>query len=178
MTARRSGIVHPDVTVVIPTRNRWSRLSVALTVALCQEDVDVEVIVVDDGSSDETPAALASLKEPRLRICRHDVQHGTARARNAGINAAQGTWLAFLDDDDLWSPHKLRSQLDVAEPCDASFVYTAAAHIDESKKVVGMIPAPEPRRVLRLLLRGNVHTGRRFWRNSEDGARAPGWRLR
>ena len=62
----------PDVTVVIPTRNRWTLLaSAALPAALGQEDVDVEVVVVDDGSSDETPERLAELTDPRLRVVRH-----------------------------------------------------------------------------------------------------------
>src|SRR5919109_858912 len=99
----------PDVTVVIPTKDRWDLLSTAaLPSALGQEDVDLEVVVVDDGSTDETPDHVVGLRDPRLRIVRHDRSLGVAQARNAGIRAANSDWIAFLDDDDVWAPRKLR----------------------------------------------------------------------
>lgn len=88
------------MTVVIPTRNRWSiLLGAALPAALGQEGVDHEVVVVDDGSTDETSDRIAAIGEQRLRVVRHDRSLGVGRARNAGIDAAQGAWIAFLDDD-------------------------------------------------------------------------------
>ena len=81
----------PDVSVVIPTRSRWHLLSgAALPSALEQEDVELEVIVVDDGSEDETPARLRELADPRLVVIRHETSRGVAVARNAGISAARG----------------------------------------------------------------------------------------
>jgi len=146
----------PEVTVVIPTRDRWPLLStVALPGALRQEDVALEVIVVDDGSSDETPAGLAALEEPRLRVLRHERSLGPARARNTGIAAAAGEWLAFLDDDDLWSPRKLRAQLDTANAAGADFVYAGGVLVDESATVIGAEPAPGPDRLEARLLRAN-----------------------
>src|ERR687896_831399 len=120
----------PDVTVVIPTRSRWDLLSTAaLPSALAQEDVEIEVIVVDDGSSDTTPDALAELADPRVRVLRHQRARGVARARNAGIAAARGEWIAFLDDDDLWSPRKLRLQLERAADTKAHVLYTGVIEI-------------------------------------------------
>src|SRR5690348_6592887 len=73
-----------DASIVIPTRNRWPLLSTAaLPGALAQEDVSFEVIVVDDGSTDETPERLEELaaRDPRLRVVRHERSHGVAQAR-------------------------------------------------------------------------------------------------
>ena len=150
----------PEVTVVIPTRNRWPLLStVALTGALRQEDVALEVIVVDDGSSDETPAGLAALEDPRLRVLQHERSLGPASARNAGIAAAGGEWLAFLDDDDLWSPRKLRAQLDTAKSAGADFVYAAAIVVDARRTVLYSDPLPDPSAVASQLKTGNVIGG-------------------
>jgi glycosyltransferase involved in cell wall biosynthesis len=104
----------PEITVVIPTRNRWPLLRRALRTALWQDDVSLEVIVVDDGSTDETPEELAGLSDRRVRSVRHVQSKGLPAARNAAIREARSEWLAFLDDDDLWAPRKLRFQLDAA----------------------------------------------------------------
>jgi glycosyltransferase involved in cell wall biosynthesis len=126
-------IANPEVTVVIPTRDRWRMLtSCGLRSALAQLDVDLEVVVVDDGSRDGTAERLHQLHGARVRVLRHDESKGHAAARNAGIAAARGEWIAFLDDDDLWSPRKLRRQLERAAATDAQLVYTGVIEIDES----------------------------------------------
>jgi glycosyltransferase involved in cell wall biosynthesis len=148
----------PEVTVVIPTRDRWRLLAAhALPSALSQEDVELEVIVVDDGSTDETPVALARQTDARLRVARHNEPRGVARARNAGIAVARGEWIAFLDDDDLWAPKKIRTQLDRAESAD--FVYARAVLVDEDKKVIGPDVFPEAETLAERLLEGNVVPG-------------------
>jgi glycosyltransferase involved in cell wall biosynthesis len=150
----------PEVTVCIPTRNRWRLLSAhALPSALLQEDVDHEVIVVDDGSIDETPARLAELSEPRLRVLRHETRRGVAHARNTGIAAARGEWIAFLDDDDVWSPRKLRAQLDAASAQAADLVYAAIVKLDERGAVTELPPPPEPADLASALLARNVLRG-------------------
>jgi glycosyltransferase involved in cell wall biosynthesis len=137
----------PEVTAVIPTRDRWRRLSLALKGALCQEDVDVEVVVVDEASSDETPARLADLDDPRVRVFRHERPLGVAQARNRGIGEARGEWVAFLDDDDVWSPRKLRAVLDAASSRRARFAYSGAVHLDERMRTVRFEYAPDPDRL-------------------------------
>ena len=147
----------PEVSVVIPTRSRWRLLSTAaLPSALEQEGVEVEVIVVDDGSQDETPARLAELQDPRLTVIRHESSRGVAIARNAGIRAARGRWVSFLDDDDLWSPRKLRAQIDSAEAAGAVFAYSAGGGLDASRHFLFAVAPPDPATVTRLLLRWNV----------------------
>ena len=91
-----------EVTVVIPTRNRWSVLSkAALPAALSQENVDHEVVVVDDGSSDDTPSAVRAFATgSRLRVrLVHQENAGPAAARNRGLAAARGAVCLFLGDD-------------------------------------------------------------------------------
>ncbi len=103
-----------DVSVVIPTRNRSALLTRTLRSALRQERVAIEVIVVDEASIDETPAVLAAVGDPRLKVLRHETPRGLSSARNHGAEQACGEWLAFLDDDDLWAPSKLWRQVTVA----------------------------------------------------------------
>ena len=147
----------PEVSVVIPTRNRWKLLSCrALRSALSQERVEHEVIVVDDGSTDETPAQLVALDEPRLRIIRLEIRGGVARARNAGIAAASGEWIAFLDDDDVWSPNKLRAQLDQAVGERAELVYAGVVSVDEEGAVRYVFPLPSPAELPALILAASV----------------------
>jgi glycosyltransferase involved in cell wall biosynthesis len=150
----------PDVTVVIPTRSRWDLLSsAALPSAFGQEGVEVEVLVVDDGSTDETPAGLAGLADRRLRVLRHERPRGVARARNAGIEAARGEWIALLDDDDLWSPRKLRIQLDAAEAVGGSFAYGGAAALAEDRSWLYSLAPPDPDVLASTLLARNVLWG-------------------
>jgi glycosyltransferase involved in cell wall biosynthesis len=147
----------PDVSVIIPTRNRWELLSsLSLPSARDQEDVDLEVLVVDDGSTDGTENRLREIGDPRLVVLRSDTSAGVAGARNRGIAAAKGEWLAFLDDDDLWSPRKLRRQLDVVLATQADFVYASAFVVDEEGRAVESHSAPEPATVRDQLLTWNV----------------------
>src|SRR5205807_10101088 len=82
--------------------------------AFSQTFSDIEVIVVDDGSEDGTPALLEQMSatEPRLRVIRHERATERSAARNDAIRSAGGELLAFLDDDDRWYPDKLRAQVD------------------------------------------------------------------
>jgi glycosyltransferase involved in cell wall biosynthesis len=132
------------VSVVIPTRNRWNLLSRALASVLAQEGVALEVIVVDEGSSDETPERLAAIDDERVRTLRNDEPTGVARARNRGVEAARGEWVAFLDDDDFWAPTKLRVQLDACAATGAAFSYTGLVTTDpslERRRVSAPFPA-------------------------------------
>lgn len=102
MAEGNPGAAAPLVTVVIPTYNRADYLEQALGSVFRQTFTDYEVIVVDDGSTDHTPAVLASHQD-RITSLRQE-NSGAARARNRGIRLARGTWVAFLDSDDMWQP--------------------------------------------------------------------------
>lgn len=131
----------PEVSVVIPTRDRWPLLEVAVRSVLAQRDVELEVIVVDDGSTDNTPSRLQALGDARVRVVPHKRSEGVARARNDGIAAARGPWVAFLDDDDAWAPFKLRHQLD-ALATSGGFSYTGLVRIGDDFRIIDAPPPP------------------------------------
>jgi glycosyltransferase involved in cell wall biosynthesis len=145
----------PDVSVVIPTHNRSGLLALTLRSALRQHGVDLEVVVVDDGSTDGTAAAVERLADPRVRMVRHATPLGVSSSRNAGIAEARGRWVAFLDDDDLWAPDKLARQLEAAEAARRSWVYAGTVNVDDRLRVLEGGPPPPPERVPELLNRYN-----------------------
>ncbi len=148
--------------MVIPTRDRWSLLSrTALRAAVAQSGVDLEIIVVDDGSTEEAPDDLPGLDDPRVRRVRHIEPRGVAAARNAGLREARGEWIAFLDDDDVWSPRKLRLQIDAARAGGAAgFAYAGAIWVERDGLRLLYGHAPPPTDTLALeLLRWNVLWG-------------------
>src|SRR5262245_25673454 len=113
-----------QVSVIVPTRNRRELLPTTLRSALGQRGVDLELLIVDDASDDDTAAAAQALGDGRIRVIRLDKPSGVSAARNRGAAAAQGEWLAFLDDDDLWAPDKLARQLDAARESGRDWGYT------------------------------------------------------
>jgi glycosyltransferase involved in cell wall biosynthesis len=104
----------PLVSVVIPCFNYGRFLPEAVDSVLSQGVTDLEVIIVDDGSTDETPEVVARLTDPRIRAYRFQ-NGGNSAARNHGIELARGEFLAFLDADDRWLPGKLERQLALLE---------------------------------------------------------------
>lgn len=99
----------PTVSVVIPTYNRAYCLGDAIESVLAQSFQDYELIVVDDGSTDGTDKVVKIYGEI-VRLIRQ-ANDGVSSARNAGIRAAKGSWIAFLDSDDIWEPDKLKIQM-------------------------------------------------------------------
>ena len=106
-----SETVDPIVSVITPTYNRAPLLPRALRSVLSQDFQDLELIVVDDGSTDETPEIIASFSDPHLRCIRFPENRGIGAARHAGIEAARGELIAFIDSDDVWLPGKLEYQV-------------------------------------------------------------------
>jgi glycosyltransferase involved in cell wall biosynthesis len=96
--------------VIIPTYNRAHCISDAIDSVLAQSFRDFELIVVDDGSTDETPDIVGAYGD-RIKLIRQK-NGGASAARNAGIRVARGEWIAFLDSDDIWEPDKLKIQTD------------------------------------------------------------------
>jgi glycosyltransferase involved in cell wall biosynthesis len=90
----------------------------AIRSALNQTYNNLEIIVVDDASSDDTPDVVKAFQDQRVRYIRHDTNRGGSAARNTGIRIATGEFIAFLDDDDEWEPEKTVMQLEVMERYD------------------------------------------------------------
>ncbi len=130
----------PLISVVLPTYDRVRLLGRAVESVLSQTYRSLELIVVDDGSTDETPSYLASVADPRLKVLRRPHTGNVAAVRNAGVDAAGGEWIAFLDSDDCWLATKLATQLSglVAAP-DRRWSHTGFSLVDESGR---RLPSP------------------------------------
>lgn len=101
----------PVVSVVIPTHGRAQLLARAIRSVLAQTYSRLEIIVVDDASHDNTRDIVEQFGDSRIRYIRHQTNKGGSAARNTGIRAATGEYVAFLDDDDEWGPEKTEEQL-------------------------------------------------------------------
>ena len=102
----------PAISVIIPLYNRGERIGAAVESVLAQSFTDFELIVVDDGSTDEGPAIVDRIEDSRIRLIRQGTNKGANAARNEGIRQARGRVLAFLDSDDIFLPGKLRTVRD------------------------------------------------------------------
>lgn len=100
----------PDVSVIIPTWNRAEQVVLAISSVLSQTYPVLEVLVCDDGSTDETAELINTIRDPRIRLLPGARGGRPAIPRNRGIRESRGQWLAFLDSDDLWAPNKLEKQ--------------------------------------------------------------------
>jgi glycosyltransferase involved in cell wall biosynthesis len=148
-----------EISVVVPTHNRSALLAQTLRSVLWQRGVDLEVLVVDDGSTDDTAAVVAALGDPRVRIVRNEVAQGVAAARNRGAEEARGEWVTFLDDDDLWAPDKLARQLAAAQETGRSWVYVGEVRIDRHGRIIAATSPPAPERVAARLPHWNLVPG-------------------
>ncbi len=134
----------PKVSVVIPTYNRAHMLSKSLNSVLNQTYQNFEVIIVDDGSSDNTEEVIRSFQKVDKRIVyiKHEKNKGQSAAENSGIKLAEGEYIAFQDSDDEWLPEKLEKQIRLIEKSDSDLgvVYTGFLRIMGNKKVY--VPGP------------------------------------
>jgi glycosyltransferase involved in cell wall biosynthesis len=149
----------PDVSVIIPTFDRWRFLKRTLRGPLGQRGVDLEVLVVDGSPGDECERGIAALRDDRIRLLRPLPDRGVAWARNTGIAEARGRWIAFLDDDDVWAYDKLALQLAAATSANAIFAYGAALVLDERLAVIAREDPPAPEALPSLLRRYDAIPG-------------------
>lgn len=112
----------PTVSVVIPTYNRPHLLERAIKSVLQQTYDDYECIVVDDGSTEDIEASVEKFADSRLTYVAHEQNRGGNVARNTGIDAAAGEYVAFLDSDDVWHPEKLAQQVTCLESRSSDWV--------------------------------------------------------
>jgi len=133
--------MNPKVSVVIPTYNRADKVRKTVESVLAQSFTDLEIIVVDDGSSDETRETLEHAFGDRIRYY-FQSNRGVSTARNKGIEEARGEWIAFLDSDDLWVKEKLEYQLDAlarfSPQCDACYTDVRLLNHPETRTLFQM----------------------------------------
>lgn len=122
----------PLVSVVIPTRFRPRIVHRAIKSALAQSLADIEVIVVVDGPDNDTEQSLAAITDPRVRVIALPAQVGGSEARNSGVRAARAPWIALLDDDDEWFPHKLQVQLAAADSLGVAYPVVYSRYVGRS----------------------------------------------
>lgn len=147
----------PVVSVITPVWNAAATLTETVASVRAQTWPDWEMLLIDDGSTDESPALAAALAaaDPRIRTLALPENRGAAAARNAGIRAARGRFIAFLDADDRWRPEKLARQLDFIAAGGHALVFASYQRMDEAGRPGAVVPAPA--RVTRAeLLHGNV----------------------
>jgi glycosyltransferase involved in cell wall biosynthesis len=134
----------PTVSVVISTYRRPELVVRAVRSALKQTSRDLEVIVVVDGPDATASTALSEIQDDRLSVMELPCNVGVARARTAGIEKAQGTWIAFLDDDDEWLPEKLDTQLAILQGATDKPVIVASRIIAQTPHRSYLWPQKEP----------------------------------
>ena len=135
----------PLVSVITPAWNAEEHIAATIGSVRAQTMADWEMLIVDDCSLDRTAAVVEKLagEDRRLRLIRRRQNGGPARARQAGLDAAGGRYIAFLDSDDMWLPSKLERQLAFMQAKRAALCYTSFRRISEDGTRVGR-PRPIP----------------------------------
>ena len=150
--SRRHGNMD-KVSVVIPSYNSSAYITRAVESALNQSYDNLEVIVSDDVSTDDTRDLVRNIGDPRVSLLEHTQKNSAASARNSAIEVASGRYIAFLDSDDYWLPDKLSAQIGRMQAAAKSFSYTS--FIAKSKAAEVLIDVPE-QVDYKTLLKGNI----------------------
>lgn len=134
----------PRVSVILPVYNGAATVCRALQSVLDQSYPHIEVLVVDDGSTDDTSERLAGIQDARVRVLRQENQ-GVAVARNRACQLASGEYLAFIDADDLWHPGKLSAEMAIAlqhrqSGAPACLIYSGYRAVDADGRLVNLPP--------------------------------------
>jgi glycosyltransferase involved in cell wall biosynthesis len=133
------------VNVIIPTYNYGRYLPRAIESVLAQTYKDIEILVVDDGSTDNTAKISEGYKEKGVKYFKHEHNKGLSAARNTGIKNTSGQFIAFLDSDDEWAPEKLALQVELLEKgsVEVGLIYTDVKYIKmrPEVKAVTLFPA-------------------------------------
>ncbi len=152
----------PEVSVIIPTYNYGRFIERAIQSILNQTYQDYEIIIVDDGSTDNTDEIVGGFVDRRIRYIRHVANKGGNAARNSGIRSANGKYIAFLDSDDEWLPEKLdrQTRLFACSAKTVGLIYTGLNVVDATGKEPQYLMLPRVRGyIFDILLRGNCITG-------------------
>lgn len=131
------------ISIVVPVYNAEKYILQTISMVQKQTYTDWELILVEDASTDDSRRVLREMEEklhdPRIRVIYKEHNEGAAKARNTGLMAANGEYLAFLDADDVWKETKLEKELAFLQKIDAAFVFTAYEFGDEQGRGTGKI---------------------------------------
>lgn len=149
------------VSVIIPTYNRGYIIERAIESVQKQTYSEIEILVVDDGSTDNTEEIVSKISDSRIRYIKNPKNCGVSHTRNLGIAAAKGKYIAFQDSDDIWKPEKLQKQMDCMRQGDYGMVYCAFEREFQDGAVVYYPPKEIPMQekqgdIVRSLLRQNL----------------------
>jgi teichuronic acid biosynthesis glycosyltransferase TuaG len=138
------GLSFPSVSVITPVWNAADTLEETVRSVQSQTWTEWEMLLVNDGSEDGSHVLAERLarEDPRVRLLGWSKNQGAAKARNAGIAAARGRYVAFLDADDLWRPEKLAVQLEYVTQTRAVFVFSAYQRMDAEGRPLGRVGVP------------------------------------
>lgn len=125
------------VSVIMPSYNTERFIKSTIESVLCQSYGNLELIIVDDCSTDKTDEVVAAFTDPRIKYIKNEKNSGAAVSRNRALREAKGKYVAFLDSDDLWTPDKLEKQIEFMKSRGAAFSYTAYSEIDEDSAPLG-----------------------------------------
>jgi len=122
----------PKVSVIMPAYNSSKTIGATIDSVLKQTYGDYEIIVIDDGSKDDTAAIVEgkAASDDRIKFYKNEKNIGVSDTRNRAISLSSGEWIAFLDSDDLWREDKLERQLKLASESNADIIYSSYAMID------------------------------------------------
>jgi glycosyltransferase involved in cell wall biosynthesis len=132
----------PFFSIVCPNYSRARQVCAAVRSALWQTCPDFEMIVVDDGSKDDSAARLSAIKDPRLKLLLNKTNAGQHAARNQAIKAARGEWIAFLDNDDLYLPRRLETMRREIERRPEVGFWFSNAYVHRYGRIVGTLFDP------------------------------------
>lgn len=154
--------MRPLVSIILPTYNRADFLRRSIDSVLNQTFCDFELIIVDDASTDSSKEVIDTFDDQRIIYLEHERNLGGSAARNTGIRAARGNFIAFQDSDDEWLPEKLEKQMKIMEdaPANVGVVYTGFWRINGDNKEYIPGPAQQVKEgnINQELLKGNFVT--------------------
>lgn len=147
------------ISIIMPAYNAEKTIRESIQSIIAQTFIDWELIVIDDGSSDDTADILSELadSDSRIHFLQNEKNSGASYTRNRAVALAKGEWIAFLDSDDLWKPEKLEKQLALCDKYpDMVICYTASSFIDDNGKPYSYVMSAIEKLTYNTLLRKNL----------------------
>ena len=134
-------IIDGLVSIIMPSWNTAKFISESIQSVINQTYKNWEMIIIDDSSKDSTHDIISryNIIDSRIRVISLEKNSGVSNERNIGISEAQGSWIAFLDSDDIWQPTKLEKQMELINREKVEFVFTGSSFIDSENKPLGTV---------------------------------------